>query len=97
MGDEFVEGPFRVILRGTTLAVKIEGCPATIEVVNRAERLAKSYIDNLGRNLGEQLQPLTEEEFRSLPPWASQNQAMLDSALHQRSKKSSASPSRRST
>lgn len=85
MGDEFVEGSFRVILRGTTLAVKIEGCPATFEVVNPAERLAKSYIDNLGRNLGEQLQLLTEEEFRSLPPWASQNQAVVDFALRQRS------------
>jgi len=83
--DAFVEGPFRVILRGTTLAVKIEGCPATIEVVNRAERLAKRYIDHLGRILGEHLQLLTEEEFCSLPPWAGQNQTMATSALHQRS------------
>ena len=85
MGDEFVEGPFRVILRGATLAVNIEGCSATIEVVNRAEGLAKSYIDNLRRNLGEPLHLVTEEEFLSLPPWASQNQAAADFALRQRS------------
>jgi hypothetical protein len=86
MQDAFVEGPFRVILRGTTLAVEIEGCPVTTEVANRAERLAKSYIDHLGRILGEHLQLLTEQEFGSLPPWASQNEAMATSALHQRSR-----------
>jgi hypothetical protein len=84
MADGFVEGPLRLILRGTLLEVKIEGCPETIEVVNRAERLAKSYIDHLGRILGEHLQLLTEDECCSLPPWASQNQAMAASALHQR-------------
>lgn len=81
MGDEFVEGHLRIMLRGTTLTMRIEG-PATID---DAKRLAKSYIELIGRNLVDFLQLLTEEEFGNLPPWASQNDAMALSA-HQRSR-----------
>ena len=84
MQDQFVEGPLRVVLRGTILEVKIEGCPTTTGLRDRAELLAKSYVDHLGRSLGAQFALLTEEEFCSLPVWASQNLAMVDSAPHQR-------------
>lgn len=85
MEDVFIEGPFRVTLRGTTLVVTIEGCPATIDVVNRGECLDKTYVDYLRRILSEPLQLLTEEEFCNLPPWAGQNLAMATSASYQRS------------
>ena len=49
MHDQFVQGPFRLILRGTTLVVRIESSAVTIELSDRAKLLASSYIDKLGR------------------------------------------------
>ena len=81
---QFIEGPFRLILRGATLVVNIESSPVTSGLSDRAKLLATGYIDNLGRNLAENCWLLTEEEFVNLPPWASQNEAMARSASHQR-------------
>jgi hypothetical protein len=83
MQDQFVEGPFRLILRGTTLVLRIERCPATDQLCDRAPVLAKRYIESLGRFLGETLWLLTEEEFLKLPPSAGQNEAMARSGPHQ--------------
>jgi hypothetical protein len=82
--DEFVEGPFRVVFLGATLRVEIERRSTTRALRDRAERLAKDYIDHLGRVLSEHLKLLTEHEFSGLPPWASPSEAMVGSALHDR-------------
>jgi hypothetical protein len=76
MHDQFIQGPFRLTLRGTSLLVDIESANVTLDLCDRAKLFARNYLDFLGRILGENVWPLTEEEFSKLPPWAHQNQAM---------------------
>ena len=76
--DQFIEGPFRLILRGTSLVIRIEGVPASDLLCERASTLAKRYVENLGRLLAVTLSLLTEKEYMALPVWAHQNHAMLE-------------------
>jgi hypothetical protein len=74
--DEFIEGPFRLLLGGTCLTIRIEGCTPDDLLRAQATTLARRYVATLGQILPSTLSLLTEEEFASLPPWAAQNQAM---------------------
>lgn len=77
--DEFIEGPFRLILSGNYLEVNIESGNAP-ELKDRAEALAKKYFDSLERAIHATGSLLTEEQFASLPGFASQNLAITESA-----------------
>ena len=74
--DQFIEGPFRLMFRGTSLVIRIEGVPASDLLCEQASTLARRYVENLGRLLADTLTLLTEEEYMALPIWAHQNHAM---------------------
>ena len=82
--DQFVQGPLRLTLRGTSIVVDIEKTPVTAELSDLAASLARSYVARLAHALGESLHLLTEEEFSILPQWANQNAAMAFSGMNHR-------------
>jgi len=75
--DQFIEGPFRLMFRGTSLVIRIEGVPVNDLLCEQASILARRYVENLGRLLADTLSLLTEKEYMALPVWAHQNHAML--------------------
>ena len=84
MHDQFIQGQFRLTLRGTSIGVDIETSPITAKLTDLAGSLVRSYTARLSHALGETLQLLTEQEFANLPPWASSNVAMTFSGMEHR-------------
>jgi hypothetical protein len=79
MFDEFIEGPFRLKLEGTTLLLRIEDSEETAQLLESGRALADRYVSRLGQGLGEIPNLMTEEDFRAQPSWSSSNILMTQS------------------
>ncbi len=68
--DEFIVGPLRIQLNGSTLTVVVESAQSHNDVITTAEKLAGEYVRRLATHLRINVRLLTHSELAKMPAWA---------------------------